>query len=115
MRTLAHHAHSQGYYWPIMRQDAENYVKMCDRCQMYAPIPRMPSEVLNPITSPWPFALWGMDIVGSLLIVTAQKKFLFAATDYFSKWVEAEAHANIKNKDVSKFVLKNIVYRFGIP
>ena len=82
---------------------------------MYAPIPRMPSEVLNPITSPWPFALWGMDIVGSLLIVTAQKKFLFAATDYFSKWVEAEAHANIKNKDVSKFVWKNIVYRFGIP
>ena len=51
MRTLAHRAHSQGYYWPIMRQDAENYVKMCDRWQMYALILRMPAEVLNPITS----------------------------------------------------------------
>nr|CAN77598.1 hypothetical protein VITISV_001304 [Vitis vinifera] len=40
----------------------------CDRCQRYTPIPRMPSEVLNPITSPWPFALWGMDIVGPLPI-----------------------------------------------
>ena len=51
MRTLAHRAHSQGCYWPTMRQNAENYVKMCDRWQMYALIPRMPAEVLNPVTS----------------------------------------------------------------
>ncbi|RVW53618.1 Transposon Tf2-8 polyprotein [Vitis vinifera] len=35
--------------------------------------------------------------------------------DYFSKWVEAEAYASIKDKDVTKFVWKNIVCRFGIP
>ena len=35
--------------------------------------------------------------------------------DYFSKWVEAEAYANIKDKDVTKFVWKNIICRFGIP
>ncbi|RVW68796.1 Gag-Pol polyprotein [Vitis vinifera] len=45
----------------------------------------------------------------------AQKKFLLVATDYFSKWVEAEAYASIKDKDVTKFVWKNIVCRFGIP
>ena len=56
-----------------------------------------------------------MDIVGPLLITTTQKKFLLVATDYFSKWVEAEAYANIKDKDVSKFVWKNIICRFGIP
>ena len=56
-----------------------------------------------------------MDIVGPLLITTTQKKFLLVATDYFSKWVEAEAYANIKDKDVSKFVWKNIIYRFRIP
>ena len=36
------------------------------------------------------------------------------AIDYFNKWVEIEAYANIKDKDVSKFVWKNIIYRFGI-
>ena len=114
-RTLAHRAHSQEYYWPTMKQDAENYIKRCDRCQRHTPIPRMLSEVLKPVTSPWPFAQWEMCIVGPLPVATAQKKFLLVATDYFSKWVEVEAYANIKDKDVSKFVWKNIICRFGIP
>ncbi|RVW64224.1 Transposon Ty3-I Gag-Pol polyprotein [Vitis vinifera] len=52
---------------------------------------------------------------GTLPSAPAQKKFLLVATDYFSKWVEAEAYASIKDKDVTKFVWKNIVCRFGIP
>ena len=84
-----------------MKQNAENYVKMCDRCQRHAPIPRMPSEVLNLAMSPCPFALWGMDIVDPLPIAAVQKKFLLVATDYFSKWVEVEAYVNIKDRDIS--------------
>ena len=34
--------------------------------------------------------------------------------DYFTKWVEAEALANIQDVDVKKFVWKNIVTRFGV-
>ncbi|RVW83313.1 hypothetical protein CK203_039589 [Vitis vinifera] len=84
-RSLAHSAHLQGYYWPTMKRDAEAYVKRCDKCQRYAPIPHMPSVTLNPIASPWPFTQWGMDIVGPLPTMTIQKKFLLVATDYFSK------------------------------
>ncbi|KAL6312450.1 hypothetical protein AAG906_021666 [Vitis piasezkii] len=114
-RSLAHRAHSQGYYWPTMKKDAAAYVKKCDKCQRYAPIPHMPSAALKSVSGPWPFAQWGMDIVGPLPAAPAQKKFLLVATDYFSKWVEAEAYASIKDKDVTKFVWKNIVCRFGIP
>ena len=56
-----------------------------------------------------------MDIIGLLPITVVQKKFLLVATDYFSKWVEIEAYDSIKDKDVSKFIWKNIVCRFGIP
>ena len=56
-----------------------------------------------------------MDIVGPLLVAATQKKFLLMATDYFNKWVEAEAYANIKDKDISRFVWKNIICWFGIP
>ncbi|RVW90215.1 Pol polyprotein [Vitis vinifera] len=96
-------------------KDAAAYVKKCDKCQRYAPIPHMPSATLKTVSGPWPFAQWGMDIVGPLPTAPAQKKFLLVATDYFSKWVEAEAYASIKDKDVTKFVWKNIVCRFGIP
>ena len=36
-------------------------------------------------------------------------------TDYFTKWVEAEPLANIKDVEAKRFVWKNIVTRFGIP
>ena len=53
--------------------------------------------------------------MGPLPIAAAQNKLLLVATDYFSKWIEAEAYANIKDRDVTKFVWKNIICRFGIP
>lgn len=68
----------------------------------------MPSKVLSSVMSSWSFVLWGMDIVGPLLVVVVQKKFLLVATDYFSKWVEAEAYASIKDKEVAKFVWKKL-------
>ena len=43
------------------------------------------------------------------------KKYLLVSTDYFTKWVEAESLANIKDVDVKIFVWKNIVTRFGVP
>ena len=32
-RTLAHRAHTQGYYWPTMWVDVATYFRKCDRCQ----------------------------------------------------------------------------------
>ena len=37
------------------------------------------------------------------------------AVDYFTKWAEAEALANIRDINVKNFVWKNIVTRFGVP
>ena len=98
-----------------MKQDVESYVKRCNWCQQYAPIPRVPSKTLNLVTITWLFAQWGMDIVDPLPTRVAQKKFLLIATDYFSKSVEAKAYASIKDKNVSKFIWKNIVCQFRIP
>ena len=67
------------------------------------------------ISSPWPFTQWGIDIVGLLPTAPAQKKLLLVATNYFSKWIEAEAFSSIKDLDVTQFIWKNIMCRFGIP
>ena len=40
---------------------------------------------------------------------------MLVAVDYFTKWVKAEALANIRDVDVKKFIWKNIITRFGVP
>ena len=43
------------------------------------------------------------------------KKYLLIGTDYFTKWVETEPLANIRDVDVKRFIWKSIVTRFGVP
>jgi ribonuclease HI len=114
-RSLAHRALTQGYWWPYMQKDAVTYVKKCDKCQRFSHSVHQPAAELLPLVSPWPFAQWGMDLVGPLPRATGNRRWLIVATDYFTKWVEAEPLANIRDKDSIKFVWKNIITRFGIP
>jgi ribonuclease HI len=114
-KSLAHRALTQGYWWPYMQKDAVNYVKKCDKCQRFSHSVHQPAGELQPLVSPWPFAQWGMDLVGPLLKATGNRRWLIVATDYFTKWVEVEPLANIRDKDSIKFVWKNIITRFGIP
>ena len=104
-----------GYFWPTMQQDAAEFVKECDSCQRYGNVQRVPSEKMTTISSPWPFAQWGIDIMGPLLWRKRQMKFLLVAIDYFTKWVETETLATITETKVQNFIWKNIVCRFGIP
>ena len=46
---------------------------------------------------------------------SGEQKYLLVCTDYFTKWVEAEPLANIKDVDVKRFIWKNIITRFGVP
>ena len=98
-----------------MQKEAPEYVKKCDQCQKFAPNMHQLGEVLNPLSSPWPFAQWGLDIVGYFPKATGNKRYLLVDLDYFTKWVEAEPLANIRDVDAKKFVWKNIVTQFGIP
>ena len=103
-RTLAHKAHTQGYYWPTMKSDAVDYIRKCDPCHLMSPILKSPVQDLVSISSPWPFAQWGIDIVGPLPTAPTQKKLLLVATDYFSKWIEANAFSSIKDRGVTRFI-----------
>ena len=114
-RSLAHRAISQGYWWPYMQADALKYVQECDKCQRFAPMIHQPARELNPLSSSWPFAQWGLDIVGLFPWAPRNKKLLIAATDYFTKWVEAKPLSNIQDVDTKRFLWKNIITRFGIP
>ena len=97
-----------------MQKDAAEYVRKCEECQKHAPLIHQPASHLNLANSPWPFAQWGLDILGPFPRAIVNHLFVLVAIDYFTKWVEASL-ANIWEVDVKKFVWKNIFMRFGVP
>ncbi|GJY45141.1 reverse transcriptase domain-containing protein [Tanacetum coccineum] len=86
-----------------------------NNCQIHHPVPRNPQQPLTPITAPWTFYKWGIDIAGPFPEGAGKVKFLIVAMDYFTKWIEAKAMATITGNQVKKFVWDNIVCRFGLP
>ncbi|GJV31562.1 reverse transcriptase domain-containing protein [Tanacetum coccineum] len=104
-----------GYYWPTMHEDARKLIRACQDCQIHMPVPRNPQQKLSPITSPWPFYKWGIDIAGPFPEGPGKVKFLIVAIDYFTKWIEAKPVATITGNQIKKFIWDNIVCRFGLP
>lgn len=114
-RMLVHKLVRAGYYWPTMNRDSKEKVRSCDKCQGFAQMLGNHPEKLSPITSPWHFAKWGVDIFGPMPKGKGGKKFLVVVVDYFTKWAEAEALAAITTENMIKFLWKAIICRFGIP
>ena len=52
--------------------------------------------------------------MGPFLKAVRNRRWLMVGTNYFTKWVEAEPLANIRNVDATGFMWKNIVTWFGI-
>lgn len=103
-----------GYYWPTIEEDAKFFVQKCLGCQAHSNNTRAPSYELHTIAPPWPFAQWGMDIVGPFPPGQVQKKFILVTIHYFTKWVEAEPLATITAAQAQKLCWR-LVCRFGLP
>jgi hypothetical protein len=72
----------------------------------------MPVHLIPPS---WLLQRWGMNLVGPLLTAQGNCKFAAMAMDYFTKWVEAKALANITAPTIQKFFWQNIFCRFWVP
>ncbi|GKD21314.1 reverse transcriptase domain-containing protein [Tanacetum coccineum] len=104
-----------GYYWPTVHKDARTLIRASQDCQVHKPVLRNPQQKLTPITSPWPFYKWGIDIAGPFPEGPRKVKFLIVAMDYFTKWIEAKPVTTITGNQIKKLVWDNIVCRFGLP
>lgn len=54
-------------------------------------------------------------MVGKLPKASGGKVLMLVMLDYLSKWIEAEAFVQIRDKEVVSFIKHNIQTRFGIP
>jgi hypothetical protein len=65
-RALVGNAFRQGSYWPTAVADATRIVRTCEGCQFYARQTHLPARAPRTIPITWPFAVWGLDLVGPL-------------------------------------------------
>jgi transposase InsO family protein len=114
VERTAQEAPEHGFYWPTALQDAVEMVKSCKACQFHAKQIHTPAQALQMIPPSWPFAVWGMDILGPFPRAVGGYRFLFVAIDKFTKWLEATPVVNITQGAAVAF-LKSIVCRFGVP
>ncbi|GKV30768.1 hypothetical protein SLEP1_g39548 [Rubroshorea leprosula] len=113
-RTLAHKVLKQGYYWPNMYKDATQFVQRCKKCQFFAHLIYQPTEELTTLIAPWPFAQWGLDLLGPYMKGVGSVTHLIVGVDYFMKWVEARPLSSLTSKKVEDFVFSSIICRYGI-
>ena len=74
-----------------------------------------PSE-LHALTSPWPFSVWGIDIIGKISLKSSNgQEYILVAIDYFTKWVEAASYVRLTADRVAKFIISHIIYRYRVP
>ncbi|KAE8676162.1 Tubulin alpha-1 chain [Hibiscus syriacus] len=104
-----------GYYWATMYTDCIDYAKKCHKCQIYADKIHVPPSPLHVMTAPWPFSMWGIDVIGAITPKASNGHcFILVAIDHFTKWVEAASYTNIKRSTVCKFIKKEIVCRWVV-
>ena len=69
---------------------------------------------LTPILEVEIFDLWGIDFMGPFPL-SYVNQYILVAVDYVSKWAEAIPTRTNDNQVVIKFLLENIILRFGAP
>jgi transposase InsO family protein len=107
-------AFRQGFYCPTAVADASEIVCTCEGCQFYACKSNLSAHVLQTIPVTWPFAVWGLDIIGPMRKAPEGYTHLRVTIDKFSKWVEVRPITNHRAEQAVTFCT-DIVYRFRVP
>lgn len=96
--TLAKKILRSGYFWLTMETEYICYVKKCHRCKTHIDMILVPPNELHVISSPWLFAVRGMDAIGPIEPASSYgHKFILVAIDYFTRWVIATSHNGDNN------------------
>ncbi|XP_070025427.1 uncharacterized protein [Nicotiana sylvestris] len=71
-----------------MENDCFSFVRKCHQCQVHGDLIHALPSKLHPMSAPWPFVAWGMDVIGPIEPKASNgHRFILVAIDY-TKWVE---------------------------
>ena len=93
---------------------AKEIVEKCEGCQFYSNMSHKPATALKTIPLVWPFAVWGLDMVGPLRTGRSGFTHLLVAVDKFTKWIEAKPIKNLDSSTTITFI-RELIFRYGVP
>ncbi|XP_020149628.1 uncharacterized protein [Aegilops tauschii subsp. strangulata] len=96
-----------------MLHEAEELVQSWEACQFHVKQIHQPAQGLQTIPLSWPFADWGLDILGHFVRVPGGYHYLYVTIDKFTKWSEVEPVRTIPAGSTVKFI-NGLVCRFGV-
>jgi transposase InsO family protein len=113
-RTLVGKVFRSGFYWPTTKSDAAELVQRCEAYQYLSKQQHLPAQQLQTIPVTWPFACWGLDMIGPFKKAQGGYTHVLVAIDKFTKWIEFKPIASLTSAKVVEFI-QDIIFRFGIP
>eukprot|EP00253_Pinus_taeda_P021131 PITA_21131 len=113
-RRNTHKVLQTRYYWPTIFKDAKKFVQACDSCQRAGRTSQSDEMPLKPQLVIEPFERWALDFMGPLNAPSNQKTYILVATEYVTKWVEAEALPRATEESVIQFLFHLFVW-YGLP
>ena len=109
-KSLVNELLRMGYYWQMMEQYSFMFVKKFPQYQQHSNLIHAPTRELGNQVSPWPFSIWGFDLIGKISPPSSQgHTYILTTTDYFTKWVEAVPLCSTIVDIICDFILNNIM------
>ena len=69
----------------------------------------MLAKELKTIPITWPFAVWGLDMVGPFKTARGGLTHLLVAVDKYTKWVEAKPIKKFDSPTAVKFIVELVI------
>jgi transposase InsO family protein len=113
-RTLVGKVFRSGFYWPTAKSDAAKLVQRCEACQFLSKQQHLPAQQLQTIPVTWPFACWGLDMIGPFKKAQGGYTHVLVAINKFTIWIEYKPIASLTSAKAVEFI-QDIIFRFKIP
>jgi len=86
------------------------HVRKCHKSQAFADNVNVPPMPLNVLATPWPFSMWGIDVIRAIKPRSSNgHRFILVAINYFTKWVEVASYSSVTRGVVVRFIKKEII------
>ncbi|XP_020188837.2 uncharacterized protein [Aegilops tauschii subsp. strangulata] len=103
-RALVAKAFRHGFFWPTALDDAKELVRKYKGCQRFSTKQHLPALALKTIPITWPFAVWGLDMVGPFKTTRGGMTHILFVVDKFTKWIEARPIKKLNGPTAITFI-----------